>query len=115
MTEGLGDGAANPVQWTLRGLITSQLGNVLTPEVALTTGGYQTPKYFIFDQVRGSCLLKPVRSAWLPELLAVDTLSCWLVLICPGLCSERVLLCCSLATRAAGWRMTSLCSWHSVL
>ena len=42
------------MQWTLRGLITSQLGNVEYPLVQLAAGGALTPKEVIFNQVQCS-------------------------------------------------------------
>ena len=49
--------AADPVQWTLRGLITSQLGNVKYPLVQLPAGGALTPKNFILQTVSPPCML----------------------------------------------------------
>ena len=49
------------MQWTLRGLITSQLGNVGSPLVQLADGGAVTPKEFIFHQVQYSVVLPQPR------------------------------------------------------
>jgi len=44
-------GAGDPVQWTLRGLITSQLGNLDQNITQLVQGGTTSPKEFILDNV----------------------------------------------------------------
>ena len=53
MNESVHNDAGNPVQWTLRGLITSQLGNLdnRVTVVDSSPGTLTSPREFIFDMV----------------------------------------------------------------
>ena len=113
--------AGDPVQWTLRGLITSQLGNVEYPLVQLAAGGALTPKEFIFYQVQYSArnvllmLAPPSGVGWClcgarsfqPHGVG-ESCAGWEVHLKPARVG------CSSPMRAAGWRTMSWCSSPSV-
>ncbi|KAK9797350.1 hypothetical protein WJX73_000657 [Symbiochloris irregularis] len=73
----------NPVQWTLRGLLASQFGDIDDQTVELLTGGTSTPKRFINDRLG-------FKESWLGYTVIVLVAWCLVLIVGVGFALQKL-------------------------